>query len=157
MVGTTTYFDSTNNTNCTISYSYCLRVNYYTGFHEIVLENISICGCDTSIFSSSLVDSVLWAVMRGSSVVAWLGYSEIPYCPSGLCSVNVYDLICFSNWFKNPITGCWEMNKCNDGLIRSCNEVIYVCYDKMTGKRVVMRSGYVTGEPCKNGCRPSCQ
>ena len=155
--GTTTYTDTTTGTNCNITFSFCSRENFYTGLHEMALESISICGCDPSIFNQSLVDTVLWAILTDSTFRAWLGYDEIPFCPNGLCALKIYDLICYGSWFKNSLTGCWEMNRCDDGVLRSCFDAVVACYDKSTGERRIIRTGTPIGPPCKPGCQSSCE
>ncbi len=152
---TMTYVFNNGMDTCHINYVFCIRENTCTGLHELALSSVSMCeGCDPSIFSQQLIDSVLWAAGTHQKTLDILGTTEIGFCPNGLCFLRVYDRICFNGWTLNS-GGCWEMNTCPGSTLGKCNYLIVICYEK-DGTRRVIREGGPVGEPCPSPCKSSC-
>ena len=143
--------------NATVVYKYCRRINEETGLHEVAISDIKICSdCDPEkLYDSTFTSSLLINLVSSQSALRWLGLDELPFCPDGGCVLKIYDQICYSRWIRD-VDGCWIMEKCDDGILRSCNETVVVCIDAITKLPTVYRSGYSTGPRCPDGCRSNC-
>jgi len=152
---------------CWYLYHFCYRINPYTGFHEISVNDISILTpCDSSNFESNpnlIKDSILIDIGLSGFLESEWGLI-IPLCPNQLCLLTLYDDFCYNGWTYNGPPDppdfspnieymeqvyLWTMNKCDEEL-RSCNETILYCWEIINGDSVLMlwKEGYPTGPPC---------
>jgi hypothetical protein len=148
---------------CTIKCTFCYGI--INDYHCVALAQISVKnGCDTSIFENNkqaVTDAILIAIGKKLMGDGWLEYQEFPPCPQSLCLLRIYDAICYHGW--KEINGFWEMLVCQDDQLRSCNEVVRICWELINGEQVlvVQREGTIQGppcpldendEPCNNSC-----
>lgn len=152
---------TTNIYGCQVEYSYCYKIDE-NGYHCISLNEIKFsAACDSAFMASniaSLTDSILAEIALGEISQKWGTINEIGPCPTGtMCFLKLDDAICYNGWILN-VKKQWVMNKC-DNEIRSCNEVVYYCWDYSYKPRklVVRREGTtMIGPKCSLPCKTNC-
>ncbi len=147
-------YHNPNGCRATVIYDVCFRINVNSGLHEIALASVrfeNLTCSPESIYNSDLIDALIIDFIGQPEILAKLNLTEIPYCPTSMCLLRIYDRICYSGWSPIGSNGA-IMKICNDGQLRSCNESIYVCIDPVTNKPQITRSGYPFGPECERGC-----
>ncbi|NLO18603.1 MAG: hypothetical protein GX121_01780 [Ignavibacteria bacterium] len=155
---------------CTYEYIYCYGM--LNGFHCIAISEIDVVYdpplCTGASFESnmqSITDSILVHIGLEPDILNFLGLEGVPKCPSGLmCMLRLYDAICYNGWYTytrlnkdGTITFIQLMDKCDDE-VRSCNEIVTICYDEILKEYVVTRIGSsLSGPPCTWPCHTNCE
>jgi hypothetical protein len=152
--------------SCTYVCTFCYGLDNL-GYHCISLARIDVAydpgnpGCDGSdfeLYSKEIVNALLiQIVQRYDILVEFLGEYEIPPCPNSICLLRLFDAFCYNGWKLNDEKTFYEMQKC-DNEIRSCNEVIRICWTLINGQQVIQvdRIGGVQGPECKRPCKTNC-
>jgi hypothetical protein len=131
------------------------------GYHCISLTSINVMypctGADFEADSKNIVNAILIQIAQRQDILSFLEVQNIPECPNNICLLRLYDAFCYNGWWLNPNTRYYEMQKC-DNEIRSCNEVIRICWTLINGQQVIQvdRIGTPQGAECKSPCKTNC-
>jgi hypothetical protein len=148
--------------DCTYRCTYCCGI--IEGYHCVALMRIDVKnGCKPENFENNareITDAILIKIAQSGLPKEW-GLGQIPECPESICVLRLYDAICYHGWIYNDVTEFYEMDRC-DNEIRSCNEVVRICWVIENGVQVikVQREGTLQGPSCDEnnglGCHTNC-